>query len=297
MRGISLSMALLAAGSAVEAAQPACAKGLYMVVARGSLEDPGPGTTQVITDKIQELIPDSVVAPIDYPATLDNYGESETKGVQAMHKVLGDYKQACPDSKMAIFGYSQGAHISMDTICGGIGDPYDADPPVSAATLDNVVAVALYGDPTHVANLTYDRGTSVRNGIFIRNNTAPCLKFADKLISYCDFDDIYCDGGKNMTVHHLYITKYGDEITKYVVDKFNAGSNNNKTSGGAPPSGANATFTTTSPTPSNTLSSAGQPKPTTEKNAAAAVMAPANSLFFGAAVLAVLTTTLSQIML
>jgi hypothetical protein len=28
-----------------------------------------------------------------------------------------------------------------------------------------VVAVVLYGDPSHIANTTYDRGTSTNNGV------------------------------------------------------------------------------------------------------------------------------------
>lgn len=109
MRSLALSLALLAAGSsAVTAASaPTCAKGLYMVVARGSEEAPGTGVTGNLTSQIAAKVPGSQVAAVDYPATLNDYESSEGKGVQAMQKLLNAYGQACPDSKIAILGYSQ----------------------------------------------------------------------------------------------------------------------------------------------------------------------------------------------
>lgn len=80
----------------------------------------------------------------------------------------------------------QGAQVSSDSVCGGAGNPFIDDKALSTSIMDNgelaeymllnvekeetdkdhiVVAVAIFGDPTHVANITYDRGTSVHNGV------------------------------------------------------------------------------------------------------------------------------------
>lgn len=124
MRSLAVSLALLAAGSsAVTAASaPSCAKGLYMVVARGSEEAPGTGVTGNLTSQIAAKVPGSQVAAVDYPATLDDYESSEGKGVQAMQQLLNAYGQACPSSKIAILGYSQ-----VCLMLGGEVIPRDAD--------------------------------------------------------------------------------------------------------------------------------------------------------------------------
>ncbi|PON25811.1 hypothetical protein TGAM01_v205248 [Trichoderma gamsii] len=303
MRSLALSLALLAAGSsAVTAASaPTCAKGLYMVVARGSEEAPGTGVTGNLTSQIAAKVPGSQVAAVDYPATLNDYESSEGKGVQAMQKLLNAYGQACPDSKIAILGYSQGAQVSSDSVCGGAGNPFIDDKALSTSIMDNVVAVAIFGDPTHVANITYDRGTSVHNGLFNRTDASldVCKSYASRIISYCDTGDVYCDSGNNVTVHHLYIDRYGSEIVDFVVSQYQkaAGSSNSSSTTTAPPatsatatptsggSGGGSNSTSSSPTKSASAS-------TSPHSAANALTPAAGSLIFGAGLLAVLSQML-----
>ncbi|UKZ54574.1 hypothetical protein TrVGV298_008383 [Trichoderma virens] len=237
MRGLALSLSLLAASSTAAAAtKPACAKGLYMVVARGSEEPAGTGVTGNLTSQIAAKVPNSQVVAVDYPATLTDYEDSEGDGVKAMQQLLNNYGQACPGSKIAVLGYSQGAQVSTDSICGGAGEPFIDDKAMSDEVMNSVVAVAIFGDPTHVANLTYDRGTSVNDGLFNRSAASVdvCKKYASRIISYCDKGDIYCDAGGNQTVHHLYIERYGDEIVDFVVSQYekstSTGSGSNTTS-------------------------------------------------------------------
>ncbi|KAL7944237.1 carbohydrate esterase family 5 protein [Trichoderma barbatum] len=252
MRGLALSLSLLAVGSTAAAAtQPSCAKGLYMVVARGSEEPAGTGVTGNLTSQIAAKVPNSQVVAVDYPATLSNYESSEGEGVKAMQTLLNNYGQACPGSKIAVLGYSQGAQVSTDTICGGAGEPFIESKALSTDVMNSVVAVAIFGDPTHVANLTYDRGTSVRNGLFNRSSASVdvCKSYASRIISYCDTGDIYCDSGSNRTVHHVYFERYGDEIVDFVVSQYEK-----STSSG---SGANATATKPFPSITPTTGSGG----------------------------------------
>ncbi|KAL7921778.1 carbohydrate esterase family 5 protein [Trichoderma austrokoningii] len=296
MRSLAVSLALLAAGSSA-ASPPTCAKGLYMIVARGSEEAPGLGVTGNLTSQIADKVPGSLVVAVDYPATIDNYESSEGKGVQNMQEQLDAYGRACPDSKIAILGYSQGAQVSTDSVCGSAGSPFIDDKALSKSIMDNVVAIAIFGDPTHVANLTYDRGTSVNNALFHRSAASVdvCKSYASRIISYCDTGDVYCDGGSNVTVHHLYIERYGSEIVDFVVSQYqkDAGSSNSSSTT-APP----AASTTSTPTSSSRANSTGS-SPTrsasasTSPNSATNALAPAaGSLVFGAGLLALLSQVL-----
>lgn len=108
MRALSLTLSLLAASSTAAAATTTtCAKGLYMVVARGSEEPAGTGVTGNLTSQIAARVPDSQVVAVDYPASFDDYEASEGDGVKAMQQVLNSYGEACPGNKIAVLGYSQ----------------------------------------------------------------------------------------------------------------------------------------------------------------------------------------------
>lgn len=113
MRGLTTaSAALLAAGAGAVSAAPdsaACARGLHIVVARGTGEPPGAGVTGLLAAKIAGQVAGSAVSPLDYPATFTSpdYEDSVADGVRAMQGALDRYTAACPDGKVAVMGYSQ----------------------------------------------------------------------------------------------------------------------------------------------------------------------------------------------
>lgn len=80
-----------------------------MIAARGTGEDQGPGVIGKIADAVAERINGSHVTGLSYPATLQEpaYEESESKGVESLQKDINNYFDKCPDSKVAVFGYSQ----------------------------------------------------------------------------------------------------------------------------------------------------------------------------------------------
>lgn len=114
MRVSQITLAgLLAAG--FSSAQPAkkqnvqCASGLKMFVSRGTNEAPGLGANGDMVNLIKSQIPGSEVTAIDYPASYENpvYFDSVYQGTKAVKKAVTDYANACPNSKIAVFGYSQ----------------------------------------------------------------------------------------------------------------------------------------------------------------------------------------------
>jgi acetylxylan esterase len=220
MRGfLTTLIGVLAATAAAADSNTTCATGLYILCARGSGETSlaipnGPpadtGSPGILALQIAAQINGSVIAGVSYPATdpvspnisvsstgivnltapgsvnLTGYYPSEDQGVQNLLDEVNQYHAACPDSKIALIGYSQGAQVVQDAMCGGTGGLFNSDAPLSpdlvkkngkllSLLLRNyleeltrgiaVVAVAVFGDPTHIANLSIDRGASDHDGV------------------------------------------------------------------------------------------------------------------------------------
>lgn len=109
MRSLALPFALFAARALAAQNKTECAQGLYMIVARGTNETAGPGVTGTLAEGIADRIDGSVIVPLDYPATFTDpdYWVSESEGVDELQEVITSYHGACPDGKIAVFGYSQ----------------------------------------------------------------------------------------------------------------------------------------------------------------------------------------------
>lgn len=106
MRSLSASLAATAALAAVAAAS-SCYDGLYMIVARGTDEVPGPGSMGAVADLVASKIPHSKVIGVPYPATFNHYTESEYDGAKEVRLMAMSYASECPGKKMALLGYSQ----------------------------------------------------------------------------------------------------------------------------------------------------------------------------------------------
>ena len=211
---------------------------LHMIVARGSLESQGEGATAAVANDVQSQIPGSDSEAVVYPATLENYVYSESDGVAAMTSLITSYEARCPNSKIALLGYSQGAQVVGDVLCGTSETYWNSTAPVMSK---NIIASIQFGDPSFVLNQPQDVGNATKGGIFPRNNTAACPTSIMK--SYCNFNDTFCDSGSSLKVHESYIYVYGDAATQWIVGNFGAVNGTNSTSGGGSASGANSTLT------------------------------------------------------
>lgn len=108
MRSTPLALLTAAVGVAT-AQQKECADGLHMIVARGTGEDEGPGVTGELAERIADRIEGSNVDALDYPASLSDpvYIDSVNDGAQELRDEVREYIKNCPDSKLAVLGYSQ----------------------------------------------------------------------------------------------------------------------------------------------------------------------------------------------
>lgn len=86
-----------------------CFDGLKMFVSRGTSEPPGSGETGKVVEAIAGRINGSSYQANPYPASGDNpnYFMSVANGTAGLKKMVGEYAEACPGGRMALFGYSQ----------------------------------------------------------------------------------------------------------------------------------------------------------------------------------------------
>jgi acetylxylan esterase len=95
----------------------ACAP-LHILAARASTNAQGEGMTASTNSAINSLVPGPDVEAIVFPASLPPYSPSASKGVQATKDQLRAYVERCPESKIILTGYSQGADVMGSILCG-----------------------------------------------------------------------------------------------------------------------------------------------------------------------------------
>lgn len=83
-------------------------------------------------------------------------------------------------------GYSQGAAVTVDTLCGGGGTyvPPDAAPTTAALSAtqgQNVVVAVMMGDPRFVPGVTYEAGTNKDKGGVSSSHRFPSSRKAASL--------------------------------------------------------------------------------------------------------------------
>lgn len=220
--GLGLTAVATAEASAVPAPTGGCAQ-VAIITARASGEAPGEGITGSLVTQIVDSSRQTVSrASVSYPATLTNYASSSAQGVAALKTQLTDEVNSCPTTKVVLLGYSQGAHVVLDTLGGGGGGALGpTTPPVDSSVSSHVVAVATFGDPRHVVGQAFDLGTSTRNGLFPRTATQlqTLAGFASRIQAYCDSGDEFCDSGLSLTVHLTYLDRYQNAAANFVLGK------------------------------------------------------------------------------
>jgi hypothetical protein len=115
----------------VDKRQSATCAAVHLFVARGTTEPPGDGLIGSLAQLVLGANPGATEESIDYPATSDPiYLPSVTIGIEAVTEQVTSYVSACPNSTLVLMGYSQGAQIILDALCGsgspelgGTGEP------------------------------------------------------------------------------------------------------------------------------------------------------------------------------
>lgn len=153
-----------AMASPIPAPTTGCAA-VHIITARASTERPGEGIIgAVVSDVVSRSKQTVSREAVDYPALLAPYLSSEAAGVTAMKTLLARQSAACPDTKIVLMGYSQGAQVSGDVLQANAPGTDKGEntslyfrqrPDIVPYT---VAAVVLMGDPAHVSGESFQKG-------------------------------------------------------------------------------------------------------------------------------------------
>lgn len=185
---------------------PACPD-VEIVFARGTSEEPGVGGVgQGFVDAVRaQAAPRTVgVYAVNYPAG-SNFDQREAfastviDGVRDAGNRLQTMSVNCPNTKLVLGGFSQGAVVSgfatSDTVPSSVPAAV-APSPLPPEVASHVAAVVLFGTPSSA---------------FLERFGAPAIAigplYADKTLQLCEPGDTICngaaDGGPNIA-HALY---------------------------------------------------------------------------------------------
>lgn len=193
--------ALIASGMAVATTAPTATAepcpDVEVVFARGTAEAPGVGGTgQAFVDALRAQTPGKSVAvyPVNYPAS-DNFGDriafaqNVVDGVRDAGSHIQATAAACPDTRVVLGGFSQGAvvagYVTSDGVPDGVPNEYLSyiPNPLPNEVSEHVAAVVLLGNPSDA---------------FLNQFGAPIGTigplYAPKTLELCAPGDTICDG-------------------------------------------------------------------------------------------------------
>jgi acetylxylan esterase len=142
---------------------------IHIFGARETTAPAGYGSAGTVVNLILNAHPGSTAEVINYPAAGGNsYASSVQAGVKAVTNQINSFAASCPNTQLVYVGYSQGAQIGDDAICGG-GDPNQGisstAAPISAAIGNKIKAIIFMGDPRNIPGGPYSVGTAKGPGV------------------------------------------------------------------------------------------------------------------------------------
>jgi cutinase len=189
--GTAASWAPLSAAVPSASAQPC--PDVEVVFARGTTEDPGVGPTgQAFVDALRARVgaKSMGVYGVDYPATIDF--PTALDGVRDASAHVESTAANCPNTKMVLGGFSQGAAV-MGFVTANVipdGAPEGVPNPMPPDVASHVASVALFGKP---------------NDRFMRAINQPDVEvgplYTGKTIDLCVPDDFVCSSGRDFNAH------------------------------------------------------------------------------------------------
>jgi cutinase len=208
LSGALLTCGFLAAPAPMAAAQPC--PDVEVVFARGTGEPPGVGGVgQAFVDSLRTQLGGRSLAvyPVNYPASADfgagiEFARTIVDGIRDAGAHVHTTATACPDTRIVLGGFSQGAVVSgfvtADTIPPEVPAQFVSfiPQPLPPEVADHVAAVVLIGMPSER---------------FMRDVGAPPVtvgpRYAGKTLQLCAAGDGICSGapvGGPSIEHALY---------------------------------------------------------------------------------------------
>jgi cutinase-like protein len=170
---------------------------VQVVFARGTGEAPGVGPTgQAFVDALHQRVGGRSfdVYPVNYPAT--DQWDTGLDGIRDATAHVISMAHDCPNTKMVLSGYSQGAavmgFVTSAAVPDGI-DPNTVPKPLAPDIANHVSSVVLFGTP------------NVRAMNFL--GEPPVVigpQYQDKTVKVCATEDPVCSDGMNFAAHNTY---------------------------------------------------------------------------------------------
>jgi cutinase len=187
-----------AAAPVAAPAPPGCPD-VQVIFARGTTEPPGLGVMgQAFVDDLRARVGDKSVGvyPVDYPASPDF--PTGVQGVVDASTHVQEIAQNCPDTKMVLGGFSQGAavmgFVTNEIVPDGVSMS-EVPAPMPADVAEHVAAVALLGTPSdRFMNMIQQPSVSI----------GPL--YQPKTIELCVPNDFVCSEGGDLGAHGRYIS-------------------------------------------------------------------------------------------
>ncbi|CDQ46792.1 cutinase [Mycolicibacterium neoaurum] len=187
------TLAVLAAPAPVASAEPACSD-VELIFARGTSEPPGIGRVGfALENALRPQLGGRTLSTygVNYPATYDFLRAAD--GAFDASARIAYLADACPNTRVVLGGYSQGAAIvnmlvGLPPVGDRIGDIGSA-PPLASNLAGNVAAIAAFGN------------AGAKFGYPVSAAGPP---FSGRGIDLCADGDPICSGGRNPFAHTRY---------------------------------------------------------------------------------------------
>lgn len=200
---VALTLSTMSTGLVSSASAEPCSD-IEVVFARGTNEAPGVGPTgEAFVNALRPQVGSQSLSvyPVQYPAT-DQWATGVDGIRDASTRILST-TETCPDTKIVLGGYSQGAAVagfvtSADVPTGV--DPATVPKPLDPEVADHVAAVVLFGLP-NVRAMNFLGEPPVVIGPL----------YAPKTHQLCAIEDPVCSDGLNFAMHNP--TNYDGDLS------------------------------------------------------------------------------------
>jgi cutinase len=163
---------------------------VQVVFARGTGEAPGAGRVgEAFVDSLRAMLTGKSVAVygVEYPASYDFLRAMD--GVSDAGVFISNMAESCPQTKMVLGGYSQGAAV-VDILAATGRTVLGFISPLPETVANHGVAVAVFGNPSNRMSEPL---------------TALSPLYGSKAIDLCNGDDPVCSNGNDTAAHSLYV--------------------------------------------------------------------------------------------
>ncbi|OHU99948.1 cutinase family protein [Mycobacterium talmoniae] len=173
---------------------------IEVVFARGTNDSPGVGRVgNAFIGSLRSQVGGRSVGAygVNYPASYDFRAAADGANDASAH--VQDMANNCPDTRLVLGGYSQGAAV-IDVVAAAPVPGLGFSAPLPAEAADHVAAIAVFGNP------------SARMGQPLTNSPT----WGPKTIDLCADGDPVCSDGQNFSAHSGYTPGLTNQAAAFV---------------------------------------------------------------------------------